>query len=103
MLALLYCPQPGRGRRSSIVPHTAQHQQPLSWAAARRANAAARDFTVNALLYDPFQRIVYDYVGGVSHIRAKVLRCIGDARTRFQADPACLLRAVRCAARAGKT
>lgn len=78
-----------------------QQQQPLSWATAKRANAAARDFTANALLYDPFQRVLYDYVGGVPDLHARQLRCVGDAAVRFQADPACLLRAVRCAARAG--
>ncbi|WIA38656.1 hypothetical protein OEZ86_001963 [Tetradesmus obliquus] len=56
---------PGRGRRSSVLPHMQQQQQQQqqSWAAARRANAAARDFTVNALLYDPFQAVLFDYVG----------------------------------------
>lgn len=86
-----------------MLPHIVQQQQqPLSWAAARRSNAAARDFTVNALLYDPFQRILFDYVGGMTDLTAKQLRCVGDARVRLQADPACLLRAVRCAARAGE-
>jgi hypothetical protein len=97
------CPkQPGRGRRSSILPHLQQQQQP-SWSAARRANAAARDFTVNALLYDPFQAVLFDYVGGVADAKQQLLRCIGDPGVRFTADPACLLRAVRCAARAGET
>lgn len=35
-----------------------------AWGATRRTNALARDFTVNGLLYDPFDRILYDYVGG---------------------------------------
>jgi tRNA nucleotidyltransferase/poly(A) polymerase len=78
-----------------------QLQQP-SWSAARRANAAARDFTVNALLYDPFQAVLFDYVGGVTDAQRQLLRCVGDAAARFKADPACLLRAVRCAARAGE-
>jgi len=30
---------------------------------ARRENAMARDFTVNGLLFDPFDRVLYDYVG----------------------------------------
>ncbi|WIA18376.1 hypothetical protein OEZ85_009838 [Tetradesmus obliquus] len=63
---------PGRGRRSSVLPHMQQQQQ--SWAAARRANAAARDFTVNALLYDPFQAVLFDYVGGVADARQQLLR-----------------------------
>jgi tRNA nucleotidyltransferase/poly(A) polymerase len=84
------------------MPHKLQQQQQqLSWSAARRTNARGRDFTINGLLYCPFQRLLYDYVGGVADARSRQLRCIGDASGSFQADPARLLRAVRCAARAG--
>lgn len=93
--------QPGRGRRSNILPHM-QQQQAVSWAAARRRNSCSRDFTVNALLYDPFQAVLFDYVGGMADARQRLLRCVGDPGQRFSADPACLLRAVRCAARAGE-
>lgn len=34
-----------------------------AWGSARQANALVRDFTVNSLLYDPFDRILYDYTG----------------------------------------
>lgn len=34
-----------------------------AWGGARQANALVRDFTVNSLLYDPFDRILYDYTG----------------------------------------
>jgi hypothetical protein len=80
-----------------------QQLQPrqLSWAAARRENALGRDFTVNCLLYDPFAGLLFDYVGGVADVQSKLLRCNGDAAERFSRDPACMLRAVRCAARAG--
>lgn len=40
-----------------------------SWSAARRWNAQSRDFTVNALLYDPFANVIYDYTGGVRDCR----------------------------------
>eukprot|EP00879_Flechtneria_rotunda_P025390 GHRR01026977.1.p1 GENE.GHRR01026977.1~~GHRR01026977.1.p1 ORF type:complete len:505 (+),score=176.79 GHRR01026977.1:222-1736(+) len=85
-----------QGRHIVQLPHGAP-----SWAAAKRANALSRDFTVNGLLYDPFQRVLYDYIDGVADINSRQLRCIGDPGIRFQKDPACLLRAVRCAARAG--
>ncbi|KAK9803270.1 hypothetical protein WJX72_004041 [[Myrmecia] bisecta] len=71
---------------------------PLS--VARRHNALARDFTVNALLYDPFSRVLYDYVDGVKDLQRRMLRCIGDPRKSFQQDPARMLRAIRLAARA---
>lgn len=77
-------------------------QRPPTWAAARRENALGRDFTANCLLYDPFAGLLFDYVGGVADLQARLLRCNGDAGPRFSRDPACMLRAVRCAARAGE-
>lgn len=70
------------------------------WSAARQQNAAARDFTVNALLYDPFARVLYDYVGGVADCERRLLRTIRDPDASFAKDPARIMRAVRLAARA---
>lgn len=72
-----------------------------TWAAARRENASKRDFTANGLLYDPFSRLLYDYVGGVNDCTRKILRTLGPARDSFKQDPARILRAVRLAARVG--
>lgn len=74
-----------------------------AWNDARQANALARDFTVNSLLYDPFDRVLYDYTGGVEDCKSKTLRAIGDPNLSFAADPARILRAIRLAARAGLT
>jgi hypothetical protein len=45
------------------------NQQGLLWSDARKQNALARDFTVNALMYDPFSRVIFDYTGGVLDCR----------------------------------
>lgn len=58
-----------------------------------------RDFTINGLLYDPFKPAMYDYVGGVADMRARVLRTIGDPVARFTEDGLRLMRAVRFATR----
>jgi poly(A) polymerase len=58
-----------------------------------------RDFTINALLEDPFSGEVLDYVGGKSDLDAGLIRAIGDPRQRFGEDHLRLLRAVRFAAR----
>lgn len=42
--------------------------EPL-WCNARMQNALERDFTVNALMYDPFSRIVFDYTNGIKDCR----------------------------------
>lgn len=58
-------------------------------------DALRRDFTVNALFWDPFEEKVYDFVDGVSDLRKKVLRAVGDPRARFKEDRLRMLRAVR--------
>lgn len=62
-------------------------------------DAVRRDFTVNALYYDPATEEVRDYHGGVSDIKDKRLRIIGEPEKRFREDPVRMLRAVRFAAR----
>ncbi len=64
-------------------------------------DAARRDFTINAMYYDPARELVVDYHGGLKDIRAKLLRMIGDPETRYREDPVRILRAVRFAAKLG--
>ena len=64
-------------------------------------DAARRDFTVNALYYDPSSETIVDYNHGVADIQQKTLRMIGDPRTRYREDPVRMLRAVRLAAKLG--
>jgi poly(A) polymerase len=62
-------------------------------------DAARRDFTVNALYYDPVAETVIDYHQGFADLEQKTLRMIGDPPTRYREDPVRMLRAVRLAAR----
>ncbi len=64
-------------------------------------DASRRDFTANALFYDPATEQVWDYYHGVADIRAKKLRMIGDPATRYREDPVRMLRAARFAAKLG--
>ncbi len=64
-------------------------------------DAMRRDFTMNSLLYDPAEDRIIDYTGGVSDIRAGVVRTVGDPDSRFGEDRLRMLRAVRFAARFG--
>lgn len=66
-------------------------------------DALRRDFTVNALFYDPRKEEVWDYFDGVADIRAKRLRMIGEPAQRYREDPVRMLRAVRFAAKLGFT
>ena len=62
-----------------------------------RDDAFARDFTVNALFYDPVRRVIIDHVGGMKDLQAGVLRSVGAAGTWFYEDPVRILRAAKFA------
>jgi poly(A) polymerase len=64
-------------------------------------DATRRDFTVNALYYDPVTGVIVDYHHGVADLRQKTLRMIGDPRSRYREDPIRMLRAVRLGAKLG--
>ncbi|MGE5492626.1 MAG: polynucleotide adenylyltransferase PcnB [Actinomycetota bacterium] len=64
-------------------------------------DAARRDFTVNALYYDPATEAIVDYHHGVADIKQKTLRMIGEPKQRYREDPVRMLRAVRLAAKLG--
>ena len=61
-------------------------------------DALRRDFTVNALAYNIADCSVIDYSTGISDLRERLIRTIGDPRVRFTEDPVRMLRAVRFAA-----
>ena len=62
-------------------------------------DAARRDFTINAMYFDPVTQTVVDYHKGFSDVRSQVLRMIGDPATRYREDPVRILRVVRFAAK----
>jgi poly(A) polymerase len=62
-------------------------------------DAQRRDFTINALYYDPVTERVLDYANGVHDIRNRLIRLIGDPQQRYKEDPVRMLRAVRFAAK----
>ncbi|MGH8274908.1 MAG: polynucleotide adenylyltransferase PcnB [Gammaproteobacteria bacterium] len=62
-------------------------------------DALRRDFTVNALYYDPAGRQVLDFCDGLADIEAHTIRLIGDPATRYREDPVRMLRALRFAAK----
>ncbi|MCX8065255.1 MAG: CCA tRNA nucleotidyltransferase [Candidatus Hydrogenedentes bacterium] len=57
-------------------------------------DAKRRDFTINALFYDPSEEKVIDFVGGVDDLKNRIVRTVGDPIERFSED---YLRLIRCA------
>jgi len=58
-----------------------------------------RDFTLNALYYDPEQQIVVDYVGGMNDIQKKLIKPIINLNEIFTDDPVRMIRAAKYAAK----
>jgi tRNA nucleotidyltransferase (CCA-adding enzyme) len=81
------------GRRPSTVSFETDINEDLS----------RRDFTINAMAYDPISRDLVDPFGGQDDLKAHVIRCVRDARERFSEDGLRALRAVRFAAVLGFT
>lgn len=62
-------------------------------------DAQRRDFTMNALYYDPVSERILDYANGVHDVRNRLIRLIGEPQQRYKEDPVRMLRAVRFAAK----
>ena len=64
-----------------------------------KEDAWRRDFTVNALFYDPLREELLDYTGqGIADIENRIVRAIGDPKLRFEEDPVRMLRALKLVA-----
>ena len=64
-----------------------------------RDDQLRRDFTINALWFDPLEKLVYDTVGGLADLDRGVIRTVGNPEERFGEDFLRMLRAVRFASR----
>ena len=62
-------------------------------------DAARRDFTINAMYYDPQTQVVVDYHGGIKDAKKKIIRMIGNPAVRYREDPVRIIRAVRFSAK----
>lgn len=62
-------------------------------------DAARRDFTINAMYYDPETQVVVDYHNGIKDAKKKIIRMIGNPAVRYREDPVRIIRAVRFAAK----
>jgi poly(A) polymerase len=61
----------------------------------QKDDATRRDFTINALYYDPIKEVVIDYHDGINDLKKKMIRLIGDPEKRYIEDPVRILRAIR--------
>lgn len=89
--------------REATEENTDEHGRMLSdnVFGTQAEDAMRRDFTVNALFYDPVKEEVWDYVHGLKDLKSKKLVMIGDPATRYREDPVRMLRAARLGAKLG--
>lgn len=87
--------------RSESSYRDGRHPDAVRFEKDVRADLRRRDFTINALLEDPFTGEVIDHVGGREDLQARLIRAIGEPRERFAEDHLRMLRAVRFAAELG--
>lgn len=66
-------------------------------------DAQRRDFTLNAMYYDPTSETVIDYHNGFSDLQNRLVRIIGEPEARYREDPVRMLRAIRFAAKLDAT
>lgn len=74
-----------------------RHPQQVTFTGSLEEDLKRRDFTVNAMAYNPRCGLV-DLFGGRRDLSARIIRCVGDAKARFEEDALRILRAVRFAA-----
>jgi poly(A) polymerase len=94
-------------RESGLTVEVATFRTESGYADRRRPSDVAfstadrdvqrRDFTINALFFDPVAEEVIDYVGGLRDLHARLLRTVGTPADRFEEDALRLMRAVRFA------
>lgn len=75
-----------------------RHPDSVNFVSRVEEDLARRDFTINAMAYNPTRGLV-DAFGGQEDLRAGIIRCVGEPDARFNEDGLRILRALRFAAR----
>ena len=75
----------------------ARHPKEVTFTAELKEDLLRRDFTINAMAYNPTSGIV-DLYGGIEDLKNHVIRCVGVPHDRFSEDALRIMRAVRFAA-----
>ena len=77
-----------------------RHPKEVTFTASLEEDLKRRDFTINAMAYNPKRGLV-DLFGGQTDLENKMIRCVGDPLERFTEDALRIMRAVRFSAQLG--
>lgn len=83
--------------RTESIYTDSRHPESVNFVTDIKDDLARRDFTVNAMCYNENEGLI-DIFGGADDIDHKILRAVGDAKTRFTEDALRILRLFRFAA-----
>jgi tRNA nucleotidyltransferase (CCA-adding enzyme) len=78
-----------------------RHPDSVKYIHSLKEDLARRDFTINALAFDPLSSLLFDYFEGQTDLKKKIIRAIGIPHQRFQEDALRILRGCRLAAELG--
>ncbi|MBR5806035.1 MAG: HD domain-containing protein [Oscillospiraceae bacterium] len=73
-----------------------RHPDEVQFTASLKEDCARRDFTINAICYNPAEGLM-DFYGGVQDIENRLIRCVGNADKRFKEDGLRIIRRLRFA------
>ena len=74
-----------------------RHPESVRFVDAPKEDCMRRDFTINAMMYNPSDGIL-DYFGGCDDIKNRIIKCVGNPVQRFKEDALRMLRAIRFSA-----
>lgn len=78
----------------------ARHPKEVTFTANLEEDLKRRDFTINAMAYNEKDGLI-DCFGGMNDLESEIIRCVGDARERFNEDALRMMRAIRFSAQLG--
>ena len=87
--------------RTETTYSDGRHPDEVSFSDSIYEDIKRRDFTINAMAYDPLADVLVDEYGGQDDIAKKIIRSVGDAQERFEEDILRVMRAVRFSAQLG--
>lgn len=87
--------------RSDESYSDSRHPDKVKFTKSLEDDLSRRDFTINAMAYDPFSKTLVDKFGGQADLKKKIIRTVGDPMDRFNEDGLRPMRACRFAAKLG--
>ena len=78
-----------------------RHPEDVTFTKSLKEDLARRDFTVNAIAYNPIKNVYEDPFNGLNDIQKEIIRAVGNPKDRFMEDPLRVLRGMRFSIKLG--